>query len=165
METRRKQSPEQIAYLAGVIDSDGYIGILKSKPYAGNTKNPAYGLTVNVTNTSEKMMDWLQSTFGGKIYTRAMPKNENWKQCYNWVVGYQNAREVLLLVKDYLVVKQDRALLGIELMENWVTDNRGTPADEVSRRERIYRKFKELNATGLVQRERLNSEAPSITEG
>lgn len=158
METRRKQS---IAYLAGVVDSDGYIGITKAKPYPGNTKNPQYSLTVNVTNTSKVMMDWLVENFGGRVYNRKMPTDANWKQCYNWVVMFQNAREVLELIEPYLVVKRKQALLGIELMRDWVTNNKGTPPEEVARRERLYREFKELNATGLVQRERLNPEAPS----
>ena len=161
METRRKQS---VAYLAGVIDSDGYIGITKGKPYAGNTKNPQYSLTVNVTNTSVKIMDWLVENFGGKVYTRNTPKDKNWKPCYNWVVQFQNARKILELVESDLVIKREQALLGIELMRDWITDNRGTPVEEVARRERLYREFKELNFTGLGQRERLTPEAPS-TEG
>ena len=158
METRRKQS---IAYLAGVVDSDGYIGVTKGKPNPGNTKNPQYSLTVNVTNTSKAMMDWLVQNFGGRVYERKTPTNANWKQCYNWVVMFQNAREVLEMIEPFLVVKREQALVGIELMRDWITNNRGTPVEEVARRERIYRKFKDLNATGLVQRERLNPEAPS----
>ena len=158
METRRKQS---IAYLAGMIDADGYIGITKAKPVTGNTKNPRYGLTVNVTNTSKQLMDWLVENFGGKVYTRKHLPGVNWKTTYNWIVTFGNASELLKLVEPFLVVKREQALLGIELIRDWVTDNRGTPPEEVSRREMIYRKFRELNATGLVQRERLNPEAPS----
>ena len=161
METRRKQTPQQVAYLAGLIDADGYIGITKSKPLPGNTKNPQYSLTVNVTNTSREMMDWLEEHFDGTVYSRKMPDNKNWKQCYNFIATHQRGKRLLELVKDYLVIKKPQALLGLELMNNWVTDNRGTPLPEVARREEIYRRFLDLNAVGAVQRERLSSEAPS----
>lgn len=164
METRRKQSPEQLAYLAGVIDSDGYIGILKDRKLRDGRKHPSYGLTLNVTNTSRELMDWLVDNFKGKIYLRKLDPTKNWKQTYNWIVGYQNAKDILEMIEKYLVIKRQQALLGIELMNGWITDNRGTPPEELTRRERIYRSFLELNSTGLVQRERLNSEAPLIED-
>ena len=165
METRRKHSDKELSYLAGLIDADGYIGIVKGTPGAGGTINYRYGLTVVVTNTSEVLMDWLRNNFEGKVYTKTPPKGKNWKVCYSWVMGYRNAEKLLRLIEQYLVVKRQQALYGIELMEFWVTDNRGTPPEEVSRRERLYRLCKELNTPGaLGQRERLNPEAPS-TEG
>jgi hypothetical protein len=160
MKTRGKQSKENLAYLAGVIDSDGYIGVLKSKAQPGNTKNPQYGLTVNVTNTSKVLMDWLVENFGGKVYTRKHKPGLNWKPTYNWILGYRAAKELLEEVLEFLVIKKDRAELGIRLMTGWVKDNRGTHPDELARREGIYQEFKRLNYSGLVQPERLNPEAP-----
>lgn len=163
METRRKQSPADVAYLAGLIDSDGYIGIVKSKPNkAAGCKNPAYVLTVNFTNTNQDIMDWLVETFGGKYYARKMPENRNWKQCYNWINTNQKGRIILELLKDHLRVKKAQAYLCLELMDNWTVNKHGTPKEELARRERLFREVQELNTVGLVQRERLNSEAPSL---
>jgi len=162
METRRKQSPRAIAYLAGIIDSDGYIGIVKGAVNkTAGCKNPSYSLTVNVTNTSEKMMDWLVENFGGKVYKRAVPKNKNWKQCYNWINTNLKGKAILELIVDDLVVKKEQAVKCLDLMNNWTITKTGTPREELSRRERLYREVLELNSVGLVQRERLNPEAPS----
>lgn len=163
METRRKQSPEEIAYLAGLIDSDGYIGIVKGAVNkAAGCKNPAYTVTVNFTSTSLEIMEWLVEHFGSKYYSRTMPKKENWKQCYNWINTNQKGRMILELIKDHLVVKREQAYKCLDLMDNWIVNKHGTPKEELARRERIYREVRELNTTGLVQRERLNSEAPSL---
>lgn len=165
MATRRKQGPEEVAYLAGLIDSDGYIGIVKAKPNkAAGCINSAYTSTVNITNTSSKMMEWLVEKFGGKVYERKMPANSNWKQCYNWINTNQKARLLLEMVKDHLVVKKEQAHICLDLMNNWVTNKHGTSKEELQRRERLYREIQELNTTGLVQRERLNSEAPSLKD-
>lgn len=160
METRGKQSSNDLAYLAGVIDSDGYIGIVKSKPQPGNTKNPTYSLTVNVTNTSRELMDWLVEKFGGRYYQRKHKEGLNWKPTYNWIVNVTKARDLLESIREFLVIKQNRADLGIELINGWVRNNHGTPQEELERRERIYQEFKRLNWCGLGQPERLNSEAP-----
>lgn len=166
METRRKQSTEQIAYLAGVIDSDGYIGIVKGPVNtAAGGKIPVYTLTVNVTNTSLPLMEWLVENFGGKYYCRKTPTNANWKQTYNWINSNQKAKAILELVKDYLVVKTPQTLVGLELMDNWVTNKHGTSQEELNRREKLYQASRDITATGLVQRERLNSKAPSLPEG
>lgn len=160
-ETRRKQS---LIYLAGMIDADGCIAVTKCLQPNSGARNPTYRLQVTVTNTSKVLMDWLTTNFKGTVYARKMPADANWKQCYSWVINGLQAREILKNLEEYLVVKKDRALLGIELLDKWVVDNRGTSKEEVARRESIYRKFRELNEVGLVQRERLNPEAPS-TEG
>lgn len=164
MTTRRKQSTEEVAYLAGLMDADGYIGICKGRPQLGNTKNYGYTLTVNLTNTNYEVMEWVKERFGGNIYKRKMPKNKNWKQSYNWIVSSKKAEEVLRLIEPYLVIKKAQAQLGIELRDGWVKDNRGTPPEETERREKIYQRYLDLNATGLVQRERLSSEAPLSQE-
>jgi len=53
-------------YIAGFIDGEGYIGIVKSRH--PSMKNPAYHLEVCVSQASEGILYLFQFTFGGGVY-------------------------------------------------------------------------------------------------
>jgi hypothetical protein len=164
MKTRGKQSKLELSYLAGMIDADGHIGIVKSKIVPGKYNTPAYTLRVNVTNTDKGLRDWLIGRFGGTVTCRKHRAGLNWKPTYDW--HYHNAKGAALLelIFPYLVIKDRQARLAIELYSGWVKDNTGTPQKEVERREELYKKFKQLNQVGIVQPERLNPEAPQVED-
>lgn len=156
-------SPTALAYLAGVIDSDGCITIQKyfdpSKPH----RAPRYVLSVIVVNTSKRLMNWLADNFGGTFKERRKVK-ESHKTTYHWQFTNSKAAHLLALVKPYLVEKFDRAANAIALIEEGDTLNPkgSTPLteEEIARREMHYQVGKILNQTGSVQPQRLNSKAP-----
>ena len=164
METRGKQSAVELAYLAGLVDSDGWIGANRAAP-----RGPKSGVSlqytgiINVTNTDIKMMDWIVERFGGKVYTR---KNhgKNWRDTYDWRLQSQKAADCCRLIRDYLVIKQHKADLLIEFVENRPPHNgrKRLPEGEMQRRHDIWLRFKQMNSTGLVQPERLNLETPNF---
>lgn len=151
--TRGKLNPstEALAYFAGVLDSDGCIAVSKMKPGQQRTKNPRYVLGVIVTNTSPVLMDWLVENFGGTYKARKKAEPHH-KVTYTWQRTNGYCVDLLKLVAPHLLIKQDRALLGIELIEGWVTQHNGpgtkTPPEEVARREAIWAKMSELNQFG-----------------
>ena len=80
---RKEYSNTDIAYLAGIIDGEGSI-------YIGNfscneiTKLPYYQTNMQVTNTDQKLIDWLHNTFGGLINSKCREKtNRPRKQAYD----------------------------------------------------------------------------------
>jgi len=157
--TRGKLNPTvtQTAYLAGVIDSDGCIAVSKMhegmKSYSNfRYKNPRYVLTLNITNTSEELMEWLLREFGGNCKARRKEKAHH-KITYGWHYNNGKAAEILKLVEPYLIVRKKQAQLAIDLISGWKTEfGRGAllKPDEVERREKAYLEMKRLNRTGLV---------------
>lgn len=167
MATRGKQRPRarELAYLAGVMDSDGCFSIAKMQPSQRLTlKNPRYVFCMNVVNTSEDLMKWLVEKFGGQYAHRRKQVKENHKVTYDWWFNNGKALWLLKLIEPYLVVKRDRCRVGIDLLENWQTNQSGTasltPPTEVERREGLYQEMKRLNRLGLVQPQRLSPLAP-----
>lgn len=157
---------DKIIYLAGIIDADGCISIGKMKGRYNKTQriaNPRYVLTVTVTNTCEKLMNWLAENFGGRIKPRKQVSPKH-KITWNWVLDHGKALYTLRMIKPYLIVKKDQAKVGIDLIDNWVNAPGGrgsqTPDYEVQRRESLYQTMKILNQTGTYHPQRLNLLAP-----
>jgi hypothetical protein len=156
--TRGKLNPttEQIAYLAGVIDSDGCIAITKAIKTSLMAKtnrivNPRYVLRITVTNTSMDLMNWLYENFDGSRRPKPRAKLIH-KITYDWIYDNGKAIYILKLVRPYLVVKQRQADLGIEFIEKWEYPKGGqgskVPDHEVQRRERCWLAMRFLNQLG-----------------
>jgi len=142
---------ETLNYLAGVIDSDGYISISKMKIGRYRTINPRYVLTVTITNTSKKLMLWLVENFDGRFKARTKSSILH-KTTYDWFYSNGKAITILEMIEPYLIVKKEQARVGIELIKNWITPIGGqgskTNPDEVIRREGLYLTMKKLNQIG-----------------
>lgn len=168
MATRGKQVPtHDLCYFAGVLDSDGCISIAKGNAGIQRTKNPRYVFTMNITNTNEDLMKWLVQKLGGSYYA-SYPGTEKHRITYRWWLNNGGAIWLLRLVEPLLIVKRKQAKIGIDLLENWKT-NQGmgakTSPKEVFRRERCYQKMRRLNQVGPVQPQRLNPVAPAQKQG
>jgi hypothetical protein len=150
MATRGKLTETELAYMAGVVDSDGCITVLKMKPQ-GCMSAPRYVLTITIVNTSHDLMEWLIERFGGFAKARKRAQVHH-KLTYAWSYANSKAADVLRVIRPYLVIKGRQADVGIELIENWETGRKGrgtkTSAKEVSRREMLTMKIRELNRFG-----------------
>ena len=152
MATRGKQPKvTELCYLAGILDADGCISISKMKAGQQGTANPRYVLTVNVVNTSLELMEWLVERFGGRYKVRRL-QSQNHKATYDWWFNNGKAADLLRLIKPHLRIKQNRAKVGLSLMDGWTRGPRGpgakTPPEEVERRESHYQEMKALNQFG-----------------
>jgi len=152
-----------LAYLAGVLDSDGCITINKYFNPKHPNRSPRYVLNLIVVNTSLRLMNWLADNFGGTFKERKQMSPAH-KLTYHWQYTNAKAAHLLELVKPHLIEKFDRAANGIEFIlggEGFVrAGNKGTSELELERREVHYQIGKMLNQTGPVQPQRLNLEAP-----
>ena len=103
-----------LAYLAGVIDSDGFVsaarGTHKGRLY--------YGAVVGIAGTDRKPHDLAASFFGGRVRCY-LPKAErsHHKPQFQWQRYGESARPVLEAVLPYLLVKRSRAVLALELQD------------------------------------------------
>jgi hypothetical protein len=148
MATRGK-APELLAYMAGVTDSDGWIGINRSLTRPQRRANARYQPQVTIVNTSMALMELFQSEFGGSIVRRQKVK-ENHKQTYYWRLGDRKAAAYCEQILPYLLVKKEQAKLLIEFMAGvHGAEQKGQGAklsqEECDRREAIYMRYKALN--------------------
>lgn len=108
--TRAKDmSIMQCAYLAGMIDADGSMGI-----YGSSKSKLRNRLRLTVANTHEVMLDWIVMVTGvGSVIPRPS-QGATFKQQFDWVVTGESATSVLEQILPYMIVKRDRARLAIE---------------------------------------------------
>ena len=111
------------AYLAGFIDADGSISIIKTK-YSRKTKNglkesTQYRIKLSAHNCKIEPLQMLQKEFGaGKLRHKKTGKtklHDNWRPCYEWVVCNTQAAIAIKALLPYLTIKKEQANLCIEL--------------------------------------------------
>ena len=103
-----------LAYTAGIIDGEGYIGIKRHKKPEYNWN---YNVRLQVTNTDKTLMDWLLIKWGGHIYSR-LGRTERHAPQYIWTLNCQDSVDMLQQLLPYLVIKQKQAQLAIGFQNN-----------------------------------------------
>ena len=138
--------PDQVglAYLAGVLDSDGCIRISSNKVV--HAQYPTHFAVVVVTNTNESLMSWLQAEVGGNVHSTT-PRNANWKVRYDWRISGVNALDLIEAVLPYLVVKRTQAGVVLKMRQLVSSGNRLT-LELVERREQLSQQIGVLNKRG-----------------
>lgn len=143
-----KNKDVEVAYTAGVIDSDGYIGIYKQK--AKDYKNGyVYVLRVGVGSTNLNILNWLKSHYGGSNCSYPH-KNKKWKQLHRWQLGNQQAKKFLKAIYPYLIIKKEQAEISIEFQSRKRTFGpRERTMEELLFDELDYNKMRKLNKRGV----------------
>lgn len=102
-----------LAYLAGVIDSDGYITINRSTRQ-GVTY---FGAVIGVSGTRRQPHDLAASLWGGtvRLYVPANPRHRGQ---FQWSRTGAAAAAAILDVQPYLRVKAEQAHIALELHEH-----------------------------------------------
>lgn len=131
---RSLDDPELVAYLAGMIDGEGTIGIYEMK--GPRSLRPSFYVQITVTNTDTVLMDWLVATFGGRVDRRRDPsRSPRHRQPYAWRVPGDNAEALLHAVLPRLIVKRGQAAVALQLRELKLPPGRRlTDADVVARK-------------------------------
>jgi len=107
-----------IAYVAGIIDGEGSIGIYKK---FGKDKRRYYQLTVQVSNSNEWLIRWLQMAFGSYAYHHghySCEKIKRNREIYTWSIVGNKAVDFLKTIHPYLRLKKPQAEIAIRFQEN-----------------------------------------------
>jgi len=101
-------SLEDIAYIAGLFDGEGWITINHNKINGWSH----YQLMVGINMTDPRALRMVAARFGGffKLQER---KKETHRPLHSWVVGSQMAFDFLRKVYPFLRVKGDEATLAM----------------------------------------------------
>ncbi len=97
----------ELAYLAGIVDGEGSIGITHHKV------RKSYSLRLQVANTSNNLMHFL-SRFGGHIYEHKMHSSYH-KQRYDWMVIGKKAQEIIRQIAPYIIIKIEQAKIALTI--------------------------------------------------
>ena len=122
--------PLEIAYLAGVIDSDGYIVVQRArKANTGRAQpNVYYSIKVGIAGTRTPPHELAKAIFGGNIQ-RYQPKNPAHRAQFQWQISGPVAAAALFIPKPHLRVKCEQAEIAIDfqnMIERHVKIQRAT---------------------------------------
>lgn len=147
-----------LAYLAGIVDADGYITIqrtVKSKSAGGTTAY--FSFKVGISGGKRQPHDLAVELFGSRVFTYR-PKEERYLDQHQWCVTGPRAAEVANYLLPYLRIKHDQARLGIRFQAMLQAQNRlrgsgPMTADDRSARDQLWKEMVELNHASYRQRE------------
>lgn len=141
---------ERLSYLGGIIDGEGHVAITKSvcKTYI------QYSLRIRVGNTSFELISWLKENFGGGIST--IGRKLQWKDIRTWELVSLKAYRLLKRVKPFLIIKAERADLGMDYYHDCILKTRYLRPPPIwlqKKREMYYQQMKVLNKRGKWKEE------------
>jgi len=110
-------SKEQTAYLAGLIDGEGYVGLAKSKRSQGRFKGNHYMFPRLVITLTNPVMHEIREEFGFGRVQFVKRRKENNKDRYDWHISSNQARMLLPLVLPFMRVKQKQAKLLLQYLD------------------------------------------------
>jgi LAGLIDADG endonuclease len=137
------------AYLAGLIDGEGYVGVSGSKnnkASKGCKRGVALRISVSVNMTDSRPLKWAQTVTGvGTIHTHKKHK-AHYRQAWNWQIWSREAALVLKQIRPFLKVKGKQADLCIEYQSQMrFPGTAGLKDSEWEFRLSCWDKSKELN--------------------
>ena len=141
------------AYIAGIIDGEGTIGIWKNhQGLQPGRRTPSFVLRVRVKMTTEFIVRWLHSSCGGRFYTTNKVQ-ENHKPIYDWSIAGREAVKFLKEIYPYLKLKGPQAELAFKFVDTmqWTQGWMAKPLTKevVEKRENLRSQMLILNKRGL----------------
>ena len=152
-----KLSITERAYIAGIIDGEGTIGLTKHKERR-TLRGWNYEPYIMVSNTSKSIMEYLKEVTGIGYYWSKTYKNMNrgWKVPFAWQTGAR--REIISLLEQilpYLVIKKRHAVLLLEYVKmredqekERIAFMKGMQIKYSKHHDEIFEKLRELNRRG-----------------
>lgn len=141
------------AYLAGLIDGEGYIGILKTmkgnKKHFTSAKDYLYCPIFKIAMTHKPVLEYLHSKYGGTLNTRKRQIiNPKHKEAYDWVIKNRKVMVILDQVYPYMRVKKEE----VEILRKFFVTNNGAgkPISEEhwKIRDGLYAEIRKLHYRG-----------------
>lgn len=146
-----KLTPEQAAYVAGIMDGEGCIHIHKSKPSPKKGEiNTKYVVRIRIAMCCEKTIKALLEMVGyGNVYFRPRQSHQH-KDQWAYECSSMQARCLLEELQPYLITKETPAQIAIEFA-NLPRERRmqnGVSPEIMAERERLYAQMRAFNKNG-----------------
>jgi hypothetical protein len=169
----RGKAVEVLAYTAGLIDGEGYVGINYVKAKLPHLKRKYIG-AVAMGSTDKELIYWMQEEWGGYVFPKTKTRPE-YRPVWGWQANNKIAYALLVAILPYLRTKKKQAELWIEYWEKKKRYNRtivqdpvngrivahpDAPDEETAWRDSIVQQIRALNS----QPQRLSETAPGTGE-
>jgi hypothetical protein len=134
-------SPQEKAYIAGIIDGEGSIMLLHFH------KNQFPAPCVSVASVSKELLQWLQNTIGyGVIKSKKNYAPHKHQNSYTYIVKYNYAINLLEQIEPYLVISQKklRAKMIISQYKLLTIRNGRYSKEQMNLKQQFYEEFMAL---------------------
>src|SRR5438128_610319 len=135
---------ERLAYLAGIFDGEGCVGLWNQRP-KGKAASVTLQLRINMITPFAVQL--LYETFGGALFANK-PRAGKRRQTFTWVVYSRKAEACLRALLPYLREKLEQTEIALAFVElrsrRSVGNGRGLTAEEVVERNAVVQKLKDL---------------------
>lgn len=139
---------ELFAYAAGIIDADGYIGLIPS-----SRKNTSLSPKIKLASTTPIIIEFLQKNFGGHVDKPRFGNNPNQKEATMWTLSNKiNVGPLLESIEPYLLIKKERANVVIDYIKTCsYAEMRSDKTRDAAIKKRLYfyNKMRALNKRGI----------------
>ena len=138
-------APNTAAYLAGIVDGEGYITL--AKVHATNS----YSQLLGIDNTSEALIIWLRDNIPGGSARLSREAEGRRETQYRWTLqSREELMGVLRCIIPFLIIKKLHAQLLLKCLVEVKTKRRGEDytADDKESLEAYYSILRSLNARG-----------------
>ncbi len=143
--------PEEkdLAYFAGFIDGEGYIGI--SRMAQRKAVSPQWRVQVSASNTDPRVISQLKECFGGHFNLCHKRKFGNDRPVFQWCVISKQASIFLQAIRPYLKMKRDQADIAISFQKTLTSSGRKLTDEQIAWRQIEVDKIRTLNGYGLTK--------------
>ena len=116
-------TPTERAYVAGIIDGEGYIEYTQRDRIRHDRKgkpvHKVWNIRLEVPQVDGRLIDYLmETTAEGTRDMKHYPNNDKWQDQHRWRVAYRGVYRVLKQVNKYLIVKGEKSKLVIDHYDN-----------------------------------------------
>jgi len=105
-----------IAYIAGIVDGEGYIGIKKTAKLRNGRVNPCYQEKIQIRMVDEPAIKFLADTLGGNYYAEGHPV-PNRRRLFCYQATDRVAVQIIETIFPYLRVKKSVAEIVLKLRD------------------------------------------------
>jgi len=106
-----------LAYIAGLMDGEAYIGIKKSPAYkCQDRQTPGYHARIQIRMVNEAAIKFIAETLGGWYY-QEKPRATNRRVLYCYQASDLSVETILYKLLQFLRVKQESAKTVLRLRE------------------------------------------------
>ena len=120
----RRTVTSDVAYIAGFFDGEGCIRIKRA-----NQGGNSYYIWVAITNSNNKILEWIAELFGGSV--RKAERSVN-KDIYHLLITAAEATDMLKVLLSFLREKKEQAEMAIwfhEYKENLTPEEKEASYD------------------------------------
>ena len=134
-----RMQAEIIAYLAGLFDGEGTLGV-----YTVNSiQYPTTTLSIKITLCDYKPLQLCKKYYGGSLFERKRLKSG--RRCWQWCLYGNNRKTFLKNILPFSIIKKSQIILGLKYLKEFNFDHGGNRHGINHKRQNWFnQKFKQL---------------------